>query len=569
MLRNLTLKSAVIGTTLSVIIVAAVAVFGAFNSLNGVERIGTIWTKFESGPAQKGTQLARLRDALGFGGMVHEYKNFILRQDRDRIVKIQAAIRMATVAMVAYEALGVNEAEKAALAQIGPVIGSFAAAVAAAEQMAIDGAAPAEVDAAVSIDGGPAVNAMAVLERELTKAQAQSAASVDGTVAAVGSDALVVAIGSMFLAIAFGALIAVVLLTKNQIVGRMSNAMTALAEGDNSVEVPGIGLRNEVGRMATAVQIFKESAIERLRLEEEQKSADARLEKEKTKSIMQMAESVESAADHLVQDVSDRVEGMQSVVRQMAARVSKVQDNSSSVASAAEQALANAETVGTAADNLKASIDGISRQVGEANDLTADAAQSADDTQAVVGSLSEAAERVNEVIELISNIADQTNLLALNATIEAARAGEAGKGFAVVAGEVKDLANQTRQSASEITEQIGKMQTITTEAIDAIVGITGKVNKIRSISGEIASAVTQQSEATTAIAENVQQAADGAREVAARIAYVSDETSLVQGMSGDVQSNVNQLSTTVGQLPDQLTRIVRTAVPVVDQQMTG
>lgn len=67
-------------------------------------------------------------------------------------------------------------------------------------------------------------------------------------------------------------------------------------------------------------------------------------------------------------------------------------------------------------------------------------------------------EQINSILDAIKSIAAQTKMLGLNASIEAARAGEVGKGFSVVAKEIKNLAENSRETAKSISDLTTKIQ---------------------------------------------------------------------------------------------------------------
>jgi methyl-accepting chemotaxis protein len=148
------------------------------------------------------------------------------------------------------------------------------------------------------------------------------------------------------------------------------------------------------------------------------------------------------------------------------------------------------------------------------------------------------------VVKLIGEIAAQTNLLALNATIEAARAGEAGKGFAVVASEVKSLAEQTAKATGQIGAQVTSIQASTSDAVDAIKGISATINQINEIAAAIASAVEEQGSATQEIARNVQQAALGTGEIASNVTGVRQA-------AGDTGAAAHEVLQASGELSKQ------------------
>ena len=322
----------------------------------------------------------------------------------------------------------------------------------------------------------------------------------------------------------------------------MTDAMRRIAGGDTAIQVPALDRADEVGSMAKALAVFKDSLIEAERLRADQEAQKARNEAERKRMMNELADQFEASVKEVVQAVSASAAQLQSNAETMSATAEETARQSTAVAAATEQASANVQTVAAASDQLGSSIGEISRQVTDSSRISKGAVVEAERTNQSVEGLATAAQRIGDVVSLIQNIASQTNLLALNATIEAARAGEAGKGFAVVASEVKQLANQTAKATEDISSQIAEIQSQTDGAVEAIRSISQTIAQVNEISATISAAVEEQSVATREIGSNVQQAAHSTREVSDNIMGVSKAAEEAGAASSQVLSAANQLS---------------------------
>ena len=167
----------------------------------------------------------------------------------------------------------------------------------------------------------------------------------------------------------------------------MTAAMRRLAEGDNSVDIPRQDRADEIGDMAGAVQIFKENAIERKRLEAEQtaqqqraaeekrlaeqremarqRAADEKAASERKAAMQNLADDFEKAVGIIVGTVSSASTELEVTARTLTKTADVTQELSGTVAAASEVASANMQTVASATEEMASSVKEISRQVQE------------------------------------------------------------------------------------------------------------------------------------------------------------------------------------------------------------
>ncbi|HEX3438335.1 MAG TPA: methyl-accepting chemotaxis protein [Pseudacidobacterium sp.] len=311
----------------------------------------------------------------------------------------------------------------------------------------------------------------------------------------------------LWVAVLFGGIIGTALaeLTIRRVVRSVvlvANCAQQIAEGDLTGETLHTDSNDEVGSLASSINRMQDNLREMIR------------------TMMEISNTVNGDAEKLAHSSAEsfRRTKEQSLQTQQAATA--MQEMSISIAEVSKHAQNAAENAKEASKTAKAGGSTVEQMLISMQSI----ADSVRNTAATVQRLGKESEQIIRIVNVIEEIAQKTNLLALNAAIEAARAGEQGRGFAVVAGEVRRLAESTRNATSEIGQMIQGIQVHTRSAVDAMEAGTATVNEgvetttragealqriihmadqVDSMIAQIAAAAMQQSEAARQSSANV------------------------------------------------------------------
>ena len=238
------------------------------------------------------------------------------------------------------------------------------------------------------------------------------------------------------------------------------------------------------------------------------------------------------------------------IVEEMAAFSDEFQDNAEATQVRTDRFVASVAQMHDQTALIEERLRAASQAVEHAHDRSRSAQASVEDLTRSIG-------EIERVVRMIAQIAAQTNLLALNATIEAARAGSAGAGFRVVAGEVKMLSHQTQTATDEIVASVRRIRERAKVNTDEVRDFDQTVGRLEDLVSAVRTAVASQTERTLEIGKGSNEVAilaQTVRDCSGRMRTLGDT---VKTLAGKAETSADAARVTFTQLAGRAAIVLR------------
>ena len=240
-----------------------------------------------------------LRASLGYGGMIHSYKNYLLRHDDEYFYRAMDKITQVYQQVSSYRALSNTSEESVALDQLLITIQTYQASLEKARLLVKQGMEIESIDRKIKIDDGPAINALNNLSREIyyqLETKSEHVLNSLNTYQELGI--WIVFFTLLVIIVLVSVCVWILVFSIARPISRMSIQMYSLAGGNTDIEIEHQQQKNEIGSMARAVETFRQNAITQLVAEQSLGNVNSELEKNlselslmKDKSDQQVEES--------------------------------------------------------------------------------------------------------------------------------------------------------------------------------------------------------------------------------------------------------------------------------------
>lgn len=311
-------------------------------------------------------------------------------------------------------------------------------------------------------------------------------------------------------------------------VGQVTDALEEIAQGNLSMEPLNIKNRDEIGKMANSFNTMLEDLrgiVSSVSDSSMQVAANAQELSASSEQSLASSQMVAKSAENQLHTSTEQSHFMNTSIDSM----NELRTSIDQISGDNEQMLHATNDVKVLIDQGATSIKNVVNQMETIHETFKD-------TTAMMHTMEQHSNSIQNITSLITDIADQTNLLALNAAIEAARAGEHGKGFAVVAEEVRKLAEQSKNSATEIGSMVEQIQQTSSDATKTIVAGGTKVDEGMEKTSE-----------SLHVFRNIES---GIGEVVYRVESVSAAVEEIQAMTGSVIESVQHVQQLAAQTAD-------------------